>query len=153
RQGPQSEGGICRSERAARRSAPYQLMAKRAKPADARASALRALPSIDESIRAASARESLARFSPTYLKALIARAQSHLREEILAGKIAADREAIARALIDRVEAAAANDESAMKAVVNATGVVLHTNLGRAILPEAAIEAIGLAARSAMNLEF
>jgi len=37
-------------------------------------------------------------------------------------------------------------------VVNATGVILHTNLGRAPLAEAAIDAVVAAARGATNLE-
>ncbi|MFN8582412.1 MAG: L-seryl-tRNA(Sec) selenium transferase [Gemmatimonadaceae bacterium] len=41
----------------------------------------------------------------------------------------------------------------LRAVVNATGVVLHTNLGRAPLATAAIEAIALTASGASNLEY
>src|SRR5207248_969589 len=37
-------------------------------------------------------------------------------------------------------------------VVNATGVILHTNLGRAVLAEDAIAAVVEAARRAVNLE-
>ena len=38
-------------------------------------------------------------------------------------------------------------------VINATGVMLHTNLGRAPLSQAAIQAVGNAAQGYSNLEF
>jgi L-seryl-tRNA(Ser) seleniumtransferase len=41
----------------------------------------------------------------------------------------------------------------LRPVINATGVVLHTNLGRAPLPDAAIEAISAVARGYSNLEY
>jgi len=41
----------------------------------------------------------------------------------------------------------------LRPVINATGIILHTNLGRAPLARAAIEAIALAARGFSNIEY
>ncbi len=41
----------------------------------------------------------------------------------------------------------------LRAVINATGVVLHTNLGRAPLAQVALDAIARTAASASNLEY
>jgi len=44
-------------------------------------------------------------------------------------------------------------EPSLQPVINATGVVVHTNLGRSILSEKAIERVADAARSYSNLEY
>ncbi|MGZ6804714.1 MAG: L-seryl-tRNA(Sec) selenium transferase [Nocardioidaceae bacterium] len=56
-----------------------------------------------------------------------------------AGEVAPD--GVPRAVLDRLPAAS----TSMRAVVNATGVLVHTNLGRAPLSRAAVDAVTLAA--------
>jgi len=51
------------------------------------------------------------------------------------------------------ETAAARTTSSLRPVINATGVVLHTNLGRAVLPEAAVRRMAEVARSYTTLEY
>src|SRR5579862_2798018 len=51
------------------------------------------------------------------------------------------------------DALATRERSSLRAVYNATGVVLHTNLGRAPLARAAIDAIAATAGGYTNLEY
>ncbi len=116
---------------------------------------IRALPPIDECLKAAEANPAMAEFSRSYLKVMVQRAQAELRAAILAGRDThpRDRDAMIDAVVRAAANAAAGDELVLRPVVNATGVVLHTNLGRAILAESAIDAVVMAARSAVNLEY
>jgi len=122
---------------------------------DERARAFRNLPSVEECLSAAESDLSLVRFSHSYLKTLIQRALTDLRSAIADGTHSSGetREHLVRIVLERAHQAIANDAPALVPLVNATGVVLHTNLGRALLAESAVEAMVQAARSPVNLEY
>ncbi|MBV9508394.1 MAG: L-seryl-tRNA(Sec) selenium transferase [Acidobacteriia bacterium] len=87
---------------------------------------LRALPSVHDLFESLSAR--LERFPPMLVRSEIRRAIEQARREIRAG------EGNGATLEARIEAAlAALEQPSLERVINATGVVLHTNLGRAPL--------------------
>src|SRR5579863_1146960 len=123
--------------------------------AEARAQALRALPPLDECLRAAERDELLSGYGREYLKLMLRRTLAAMRAAIIEGAAPAgpSRGRIIEETVGRVREVVAADEPALRPVINASGVVLHTNLGRALLAESAIEAVEQAARSAVNLEY
>jgi L-seryl-tRNA(Ser) seleniumtransferase len=99
---------------------------------------LRDLPSVDE----------LARDAGDPLAVEAARAVlAQAREEIRAGADPGDLKA---RLTDELASARA---PSLRRVLNATGVIVHTNLGRAPLAEAALDHVREATRGYSNLEF
>ena len=116
---------------------------------------LRAIPSIDECLRAVEHLAGFDKFNRRYIKMMVRRAQDGMRAAIAAGRhdLPGDRKAMLDVIARAVEHEASANEPALIPLVNATGVVLHTNLGRALLAESAIEAVAAVSRSAVNLEF
>jgi L-seryl-tRNA(Ser) seleniumtransferase len=116
---------------------------------------LRALPSIDVCLKAALSDDRLRDLGRSYLRNLARDAQHEFRASVASGAIEVEetREQLLGQMVGRMLILAQADEPRLRKVVNATGVVLHTNLGRALLAETAIEAAAMAARSAINLEY
>ncbi len=76
-----------------------------------------------------------------------------LRSRALGGSLPAaalEPEALLAAITRRVSDAS---RSQVRAVINLSGIVLHSNLGRALLPDGAIAAVLTAMRAPVNLEF
>ncbi len=123
---------------------------------------LRALPSVDTLLRTAEARSLCERTGPQHLAALARAVTEELRAEMQAhaGKVSgtsnggSSREALLAEAARRLERAVYGEEDAsLRHVINATGVILHTNLGRAPLSEAARRAISQEAARYCTLEY
>ena len=79
---------------------------------------------------------------------------AQLRAQIGAGDGPGDGEAASRVIEALAEAALASGaRGSLRPVINATGVVIHTNLGRAPLADTAIERVASIARGYSNLEY
>ena len=113
---------------------------------------LRQLPAVDRVLKCPNMQD-LARHCPHML--LLEAAQetvAALREAIL--REAADLDLSVDAVAERAMRLAESKMAAsLRHVINATGTLLHTNLGRAPLCEAALAAIDRVSRSYSNLEF
>lgn len=123
---------------------------------------LRALPSVDSLLRTETARALKSDIGAARLCSLARQVTDELRRELLAGAPAgrpepADNGSRANLLTEAEKrlATAHRNEAArgLRRVINATGVVLHTNLGRAPLAEAARRAIVDRAAGYCSLEY
>jgi len=113
--------------------------------------ALRQLPAVDEVLRTEAASIAIAKFGRHAVVAAVRAALAATRDAVRVGDAApGDTAAIAAAARRRLD-----DDSrpSLRPVINLTGTVLHTNLGRARLAEAAAEAALGAMREAVALEF
>ena len=79
-----------------------------------------------------------------------------IREDVLKGKICNEK-AIEKAIAGIVEKVKVKmtdeDYSVLKHVINATGIVLHTNLGRAPMPKRLVDKLASSLSGYMNLEY
>jgi L-seryl-tRNA(Ser) seleniumtransferase len=116
---------------------------------EANRSALRRIPSVDRLLA-----------DPAFATLIEMHGRTRVRDELRVRLEALRRNATPDAPVDAaslarsIEAGVANANApSLRPVVNMTGTVLHTNLGRALLPDEAITAMALVARQACNLEF
>ena len=105
----------------------------------------RALPSVDRLL----ARDDV-RAAGDAAADLVRQALESAREAIATGREAPSEDEIAEQIAGLAQLVL---EPSLRRVINASGVIVHTNLGRAPLSEAAIEAMALVAKGYSNLEF
>ena len=111
---------------------------------------LRALPSVHDVLKADAAVLAINRFGRRSAVAAVRQALDAARAALRGGRMPPIApQAIAEAALARL---AADARSTLRPVFNLTGIVLHSNLGRAPLAEAAIEAATAAMRDAVALE-
>lgn len=124
--------------------------------ATAKATALRSLPSVDQLLRTETALKLRDRIGVSRTTALARSATEEIRAQINSGQLAGSisrENLLVRSLQLLKEAGERESRLGIRRVINATGVILHTNLGRAPLSQAARAAISQEAAGYCTLEF
>ena len=113
---------------------------------------LRALPKVDILCQAPELKPLGTEYGEKALTEAVRQVLATLRQEILAGSRAAlpAEGDLFRQIRDRMER---NALPSLRTVINGTGIILHTNLGRACLSGQAAQAAADAARQYSNLEY
>ena len=113
---------------------------------------LRKIPKVDELLRSPVLAQTAAEYGDNALTEAIRKELDALRQEILSGRSDAmpERDALCRQIRLRVRQ---DSLPSFRGVINGTGIILHTNLGRACLSEKAARAAADAASSYSNLEY
>jgi L-seryl-tRNA(Ser) seleniumtransferase len=116
----------------------------------------RLLPSVDELLHSPALKALVDQEGQTVVTDAVRLVLARLREEIGAGRLASG-DAVKVATAGLSEAITRQLRTAMdfslKPIINATGVILHTNLGRAPLAPSALRRVGEVAGRYSNLEF
>ena len=118
---------------------------------------LKKLPSVDEILKEGRTKQWLEAYPRILVLDAIRAALDRKRKTILqaaeTGKIV-DQSVSLSGILDEAESVLRDlSEPSLRPVINATGVVVHTNLGRSILSDKAIERIAEVSRSYSNLEY
>ena len=124
---------------------------------EAIATELRRLPSIARLLGSDPFEPVLADFGSLLVTDLLRERLARLRAEIQSGSLGGER--LGLVVADRALAVAVSGDAETlfaerpRLVVNATGVVVHTNLGRSLLSESAAKQVAVAARGYLDLEY
>ena len=113
---------------------------------------LRRIPKVDEILKSPALAEACRGIAPLTVTESVRRTLEELRRGVLDGTVTEIPEG--DTLCERIGALAKRASlPSLRGVINGTGVVLHTNLGRACLSRRAAEAVSDAARNYSTLEY
>lgn len=113
--------------------------------------ALRAIPSVDRLLASPAFAELIDHYGRQRVKEAIREELSSVRRQVISGEDPDTSEnQIASDIASQLDA---GSQSSLRAVINLTGTVLHTNLGRAPLPKSALDAISRISAGGSNLEY
>ncbi|HYQ48612.1 MAG TPA: L-seryl-tRNA(Sec) selenium transferase, partial [Thermodesulfovibrionales bacterium] len=114
-------------------------------------SPLSSLPSVDEILKSRDGAAWLASFPRSVVLQAVRETIAGERKRIRdSGQANVSSAALVSAIEERIHALSSYS---LRPVINATGIVLHTNLGRAVLSERAIENVIAVSRGYSNLEY
>jgi L-seryl-tRNA(Ser) seleniumtransferase len=113
-------------------------------------SAYRGLPSVDRLLADSRVDALTAEYGTPTVTDLARQHLDDLRQAIAAGRPCPSFDEIASSLVERASSTLA---LSLRPVINATGVIIHTNLGRAPLSDDALAAMAAVGRDYSNLEF
>ena len=117
---------------------------------DVKVTQLRNIPSVERVVASDLLSKEIRTYSREWIVSVVRQQLASARAEVMNGSAAPTIDQVASATRDALESM---NRPAPQPVINATGVVIHTNLGRAPLSRAASEAAILAAQGYSNLEF
>jgi L-seryl-tRNA(Ser) seleniumtransferase len=115
---------------------------------------LRAIPSIEQLRRRPGIQALVARHGHDVVVEALGAEAAEWRTRLRAAGESLDRETVATAIeVGASRRVSERTRPSLRPVINATGVIIHTNLGRAPLAAAAVERIDALARGYTNLEY
>ena len=113
---------------------------------------LRRLPAVEKLVSSSDLHPLLQRYQRGYITHTVRDVLAGLRRDILDGSLSEEltQSAISHRVRQRLAEA---EQSPLRSVINATGTVLHTNLGRALLAKSAVDEVVRAATTPVTLEY
>lgn len=116
------------------------------------------LPSVDKILNNGSLQDLVTKLGHVAVRDCARQIVDQLRQEVTAEEAGSRRFLLQDNVLDSLclrvrRSLDAEGVGPLRQVLNLSGTVVHTNLGRSILPEAAVQAMAMAARSTVDLEY